>query len=139
MDLTAETRGELVVVNSWEMPRSAGYQLEVTRTEHRSWEEMFDRQSEQLVDGLLTDLSHERGAVDIEVSVVRTRSTPVDSLLRIAEGADAIVVGAHRHGTVLGWLLGSVSQGLLHRSHVPVVVLPKHRGRGWAPLVSRSW
>ncbi|WP_026118615.1 universal stress protein [Nocardiopsis salina] len=126
MDLTGETRGELVVATSWEMPQSSGYQFEVTGSGHQSLEEMFDRQSEQLVDGLLTELSQARGAVDIKVSVVRTRSDPVDGLLRVAEGADAIVVGSSGHGTVLGWLLSSVSQGLLHRSHIPIVVLPKH-------------
>ena len=40
--------------------------------------------------------------------------------------ADAIVVGSRGRGSVRGLLLGSVSQGILHRSKVPVVVLPKH-------------
>ena len=43
-----------------------------------------------------------------------------------AEGADAIVVGSRGRGTIRGLFLGSVSQGILHRARIPVVVLPKH-------------
>lgn len=124
--LAAETEGELVVVNSWEVPfpydpvamTSAGYQPQ---------DDVFEKQSEALVAELLADvMDDQREDVNVEVSVVRTRSNPVNALLEASTEADAIVVGSRGRGSVRGLLLGSVSQGILHRSKIPVVVLPKH-------------
>ena len=124
--LAAETEGELVVVNSWEVPfpydpvamTSAGYQPQ---------DDVFEKQSEALVAELLADvMDDQREDVNVEVSVVRTQSNPVSALLEASTEADAIVVGSRGRGSVRGLLLGSVSQGILHRSKIPVVVLPKH-------------
>ncbi|SIO84370.1 universal stress protein [Nocardiopsis sp. JB363] len=126
MGLAAETEGELVVVNSWEVPfpydpvamTSAGYQPQ---------DDVFEQQSEALVAELLADvMDDQREDVNVEVSVVRSRSNPVSALLEASTEADAIVVGSRGRGSVRGLLLGSVSQGILHRSKIPVVVLPKH-------------
>ncbi|GHC97616.1 universal stress protein [Nocardiopsis terrae] len=126
VDMAAETEGEVVVVNSWEVPypydplamAAAGYQPQET---------LFDQQSEHLVAELLADvMDDQREDTNVEVSVVRTQSNPVDALLEASAEADAVVVGSRGRGTVRGLLLGSVSQGVLHRSKVPVVVLPRH-------------
>lgn len=126
MGLAAETEGELVVVNSWEVPfpydpvamTSAGYQPQ---------DDIFEQQSEALVAELLADvMDDQREDVNVEVAVVRSRSNPVNALLEASTEADAIVVGSRGRGSVRGLLLGSVSQGILHRSKIPVVVLPKH-------------
>ncbi|HJE60764.1 MAG TPA: universal stress protein [Nocardiopsis listeri] len=126
VDLTAETEGELVVVNSWEVPfpydpvamTAAGYQPQ---------DDIFEKQSEELVAELLADvMDDQREDVNVQVSVVRTQSNPVSALLEASADADAIVVGSRGRGSVRGLLLGSVSQGILHRSKIPVVVLPKH-------------
>ncbi|MEV2278914.1 universal stress protein [Nocardiopsis sp. NPDC049922] len=126
VDLAQESDGELVVVNSWEVAfpydpvalTAAGYQPQ---------DHVLDRKSEELVAELLADVVDEqREDVNVRVSVVRTQSNAVDALVRAAEGADAIVVGSRGRGSVRGPLLGSVSQGVLHHSTVPVVVLPKH-------------
>lgn len=70
---------------------------------------------------------HHRGVLDVALAgwsakfpevTVRTalrRSLPVEAVLAEAEGAQLIVVGSRGHGGFVGLLLGSVSQGLLHR------------------------
>ncbi len=39
---------------------------------------------------------------------------------------DLIVVGSHGHGAVYHLVVGSVSEGVLHRSSCPVIVIPTH-------------
>lgn len=51
----------------------------------------------------------------VEVRKVLRRDLPVDAVLGEAEGAQLIVVGSRGRGGFAGLLLGSVSQGLLHR------------------------
>ena len=64
--------------------------------------------------------------------MVRTQDNPVNALMRASEatehaaGADAIVVGSRGRGSVRGLIMGSVSQGVLHHSYIPVVILPHH-------------
>ncbi len=38
--------------------------------------------------------------------------------------ADLIVIGSHGRGAVLRALLGSTSEGVLHRTRVPVLIVP---------------
>ncbi len=40
--------------------------------------------------------------------------------------ADLIVVGSHGHGAVYHLMVGSVTEGVLHRSSCPVLVVPTH-------------
>ena len=55
-------------------------------------------------------------------SVVRT-GVPLQEVLVAASGADCLVVGARGVGGVERLLLGSVAQGLLNRSPIPVLVV----------------
>jgi len=55
----------------------------------------------------------------------------VDKILDEAERleADLIVVGSHVHGRLYDMLLGSVSEGILRKSRLPVLVVPPATGR----------
>lgn len=44
--------------------------------------------------------------------------------------ANLIVVGSHGHGAVYHLMVGSVSEGVLHRSTCPVLVVPTHDRTG---------
>ena len=67
-------------------------------------------------------LAHENG-VDAVTELLT--GDPVDEIVRYAGdiGADLIVVGSRGHGAVTSMLLGSVSRGVLHHDHCPVVVV----------------
>jgi nucleotide-binding universal stress UspA family protein len=60
----------------------------------------------------------------IEVELVHDR--PVESLIRVAQarGAGAIVVGHGDRGPMAGALLGSITYEIVHRSPIPVLVVP---------------
>ncbi|WP_116248014.1 universal stress protein [Nocardiopsis sp. FIRDI 009] len=112
------------VVNSWEVPLPADVSaLEADARE--AHEEVFDRQSEEIVAGVLAEVIDDR-TENLDISAVRMQADPVEALLEAGRDADLIVVGSRGRGGVSGLLLGSVSQGVLHRALVPVAVLPPH-------------
>lgn len=61
---------------------------------------------------------------DVEVEERLVRAPAVQAILGASEEPAMIVVGTHGHGPALGALLGSVSNGVLHKAHVPVIVVP---------------
>lgn len=61
---------------------------------------------------------------DVAVEERLVRSAAVPALVDASAHAAMVVVGTHGHGPTVGALLGSVSHGLLHKSKVPVVVVP---------------
>jgi nucleotide-binding universal stress UspA family protein len=65
----------------------------------------------------------ERG---VAVERVLVEARPVEGLIGLADerAARLIVVGASGEGPIAGAILGSVAYKLLHRSHVPVLVVP---------------
>ena len=60
---------------------------------------------------------------DVAVHERLVRSRPGPALVEATRGAQLVVVGAHGHRPVVGWLLGSVAHLLLHQSHCPIAVV----------------
>ncbi|HET7855891.1 MAG TPA: universal stress protein [Gaiellaceae bacterium] len=68
-----------------------------------------------------------RLAAERNIDVVTDLVTghPVEEIVRYASEieADLIIVGSRGYGAVTGMLLGSVSRGVLHHAHCPVIVV----------------
>lgn len=64
----------------------------------------------------------------LDVEPLLTQGVAVEVILEEASKlkADLIVVGSHGHGAVYHLMVGSVSEGVLHRSTCPVLVVPTH-------------
>jgi nucleotide-binding universal stress UspA family protein len=71
----------------------------------------------------------ERG---IDARALLVQGPTVEVILQEAGklGAELIVLGSHGHGALYRALLGSTSEGVLHRSEVPVLIVPVREGRG---------
>ncbi|MGZ4592271.1 MAG: universal stress protein [Actinomycetes bacterium] len=63
-------------------------------------------------------------SVAVQARVVRGH--PVPALVAASAEAELLVVGCHGGSVIRGMVLGSVSQGLLHRVHLPLAVVHLH-------------
>jgi nucleotide-binding universal stress UspA family protein len=61
-----------------------------------------------------------------EIEQVLAEGPAGDAILEHAKDAELIVVGSRGYGAVRGFIIGSVSQRVLHEARCPVVVVP-HR------------
>jgi nucleotide-binding universal stress UspA family protein len=84
------------------------------RTDHRS------------LDQLAEDVLQRR----CECEPLLVRGYVVEKILSEAKrlGADMIVMGAHGHGRLHDMLVGSTTEGVLHKSPVPVLIVPARMG-----------
>lgn len=64
----------------------------------------------------------------VEATALLLQGPTADTILREADrlGADAILMGACGHGAIHKFLLGSVSQQVLHKAVRPVLLVPSH-------------
>jgi len=99
-----------------------GYATNPMGGENQDQEELIERMAADILVEAKTHL--EEAGVAVEVAIVHDR--PAASLLDVADqrGASMIVVGTNGESPMMGAILGSVPQKLLHRSAIPVLVVP---------------
>lgn len=61
---------------------------------------------------------------DVAVRVEDSPQAPARAVIDAARDATLIVAGSHGRGPRTGWLLGSVSQAILHDAPCPVAIVP---------------
>lgn len=115
----ADARGlPLTVVHAWFLDY-AGTGLSVLATEQQMRELAGEEQS--LAAEAIARWSARYPAVDVRTHVLNAH--PVQALVDHSKGADLLVVGSRGRGGFGGLVLGSVSQGVLHHAHCPVMVV----------------
>jgi nucleotide-binding universal stress UspA family protein len=123
---------DAVVDRSVELARAFGDRLAIAHAAeppHRSvGEEAGEhrRALEELGGGITGAAVARARAAGVEAEAVLVPARPVQGLLDLADQLDAryIVVGTASERPLTGLILGSVPHKLLHRSGVPVVVVP---------------
>ncbi len=95
--------------------------------------------SQQPVEGQVAQEFHKEHK-ELQNEADKLRNTGIDTGVLLVQGSavevilhesrklktDLIVVGSHGHGAVYHLAVGSVSEGVLHRSSCPVLVIPTH-------------
>lgn len=66
---------------------------------------------------------HREAHPDLEVVEIVERGHPVAVIREAAEGSELLVLGSRGRGMTRSFVLGSVSQGILHHAQLPVAVL----------------
>lgn len=65
----------------------------------------------------------------VDTTALLVHGATVETILKEASDleVDIIVVGSHGRGAMYQLLVGSVSEGVLHKSRFPVLVVPTHK------------
>lgn len=64
----------------------------------------------------------------LETTALLMQGIAVDTILKEASklNVDLIVIGSHGRGAIYQLLVGSVCEGILHKSEFPILVIPTH-------------
>jgi nucleotide-binding universal stress UspA family protein len=62
----------------------------------------------------------------IKITPILMQGVTVDSIIKEQKrfGADLIIIGSHGHGAMYNLLMGSVVEGVIRESKIPVLVVP---------------
>ena len=76
----------------------------------------------------IQELAERMRKAGIETKALLVHGDTVETILQEAKDvkADMIVVGSHGRGAMFQLLVGSVSEGVLKKSRIPVLVIPTH-------------
>ncbi|SDE49065.1 Nucleotide-binding universal stress protein, UspA family [Thermus arciformis] len=95
----------------WIAPESVPYGLELLEDLKKAGEEAIRK---------ALDLAREKG---VEATGEVKEGTPIPTIVEAAKGFDLLVMGTHGRTGLDKLLLGSVTEGVLHRVSVPVLVV----------------
>ena len=111
-------RARLEVVHVWHAPYMTGFPFATMPVSPVELEEAAHH--------LLTEIVSEIDAHDLAAPVEKVMAvgSPAECLLKVAQGADLLVVGSRGLGGFAGLLLGSVSHQVAHHATCPVVIIP---------------
>lgn len=75
----------------------------------------------------LQSIASELENTGVNITPLLLQGPTVSTILEEAQKleTDMIVVGSHGHGTMFNLLVGSVSKGLLNKSSIPLLIVPK--------------
>lgn len=121
------TGASLEVVHAWEMPfASHARAVQVPGDLDHAVEE--ERRLHDAIHDVLGD-SYDSHPWELSrrLKTIVLQGRPVAVLLQAAKGADMLVVGGSGHGTLVGALLGSVSEHCIGHATCPVVVVHGHK------------
>ncbi len=81
---------------------------------------VLEKQSKELLEEI------KKGLKDIEVKTISVVGHPADKILSIAEEekADLIIMATHGMSKMKRYLIGSVTNNVVHHSKIPVLVIP---------------
>ena len=100
---------------------SAWTRAPISYPQDKTDEENARAAAQEMVDKAASQLS---GPQPPSVTVRSISGSPAEELLKAAEGADMLVVGARGEGGFGRLRLGSVSNQVSHHAQVPVVIVP---------------
>jgi len=77
----------------------------------------------------IQELASRMRKAGVETTALLVHGATVDTILKEASDleVDMIVVGSHGRGAMYQLLMGSVSEAVLHKSRLPVLVVPTHK------------
>jgi len=117
----AELGAPLTVVHTWTDPMTVSL---LGSTIPMYDPDDFPREQHALLVESLAGWADKCPEVEMHVRVIRGHAISV--LAKASADAELLVVGCHGHSVLRGMVLGSVSQGLLHRASIPVAVVHLH-------------
>jgi nucleotide-binding universal stress UspA family protein len=77
----------------------------------------------------IQDIADRLRKVGIDTTALLVQGATVETITREAAklNVDMIVVGSHGRGAMYHLILGSVSEGVIHKSDCPTLVIPTHK------------
>jgi nucleotide-binding universal stress UspA family protein len=77
----------------------------------------------------IQDIANRLRKAGLDATALLVHGATVETILKEASklDVDMIVVGSHGRGAMHQLLVGSVSEGVLHKSRYPILVVPTHK------------
>lgn len=107
------TGARLEVIAAWEVP----WTIMVSPTKA---DDDYLRDVRERIDPAIQEGLSDAEGVDVTVRVIEWDSAA--ALISAAAGADMLVIGSHRYGTMKGMHLGSVASYCAHHASCPVMI-----------------